>query len=81
MEHRHIQEVQRVREERNTYETAEALEDIYDAAENGDNVIRPVIEAWKADATRGEMAGAIRVGLGHEWDEWGMADKPDWVTF
>jgi methylmalonyl-CoA mutase N-terminal domain/subunit len=80
-EARHIEEVQRVRDERDVDDAAAALKAIHDAAAAGENVVRPIIEGWKADVTRGEMASAVRVGMGYEWDEWNMTQKPEWVAF
>jgi len=74
-----LEEVSELRAWRDTGPLARALRDLFVVTREGQNVVRAMIDAWKADATLGEIAGTIRVGLGLAWDEWGLVTKPEWL--
>ncbi|MBI4590437.1 MAG: hypothetical protein HY725_16530 [Candidatus Rokubacteria bacterium] len=74
-----LAELAELRVRRDTVKTGRALHELYRVTREGKNVVRAMIDAWKADATLGEIAGTIRMGLGLPWDEWGMVQKPEWL--
>jgi methylmalonyl-CoA mutase N-terminal domain/subunit len=74
-----LEEVSELRAWRDTGPLARALRDLFVVTREGQNVVRAMIDAWKADATLGEIAGTIRMGLGLAWDEWGLVTKPEWL--
>ena len=45
-----------------------------DAAAPGTNIVPAVLEATDADATMGEIAGALRLACGKAWDPFGMVE-------
>ncbi|QCC52582.1 acyl-CoA mutase large subunit family protein [Halapricum salinum] len=57
---RQIERLEGVREEREDDAVASALAAVRDAAENGDNLMPPLIDAVKAYATTGEICDALR---------------------
>lgn len=74
-----LEELRELRTWRDTGPLARALRDLFVVTREGRNVVRTMIDAWKADATLGEIAGTIRLGLGLAWDEWGLVTKPEWL--
>jgi len=74
-----LEELKDLRGWRDTAKTSRALRELCAVTRKGENVVRAMIEAWKADATLGDIAGTIRVGLGLPWDEWGMVQTPGWL--
>ncbi|MGQ0464178.1 MAG: methylmalonyl-CoA mutase family protein [Sporichthyaceae bacterium] len=53
-----------------------ALRDVRGAAAAGDNAIGPMVVAFAAHATSGEVWGAYRVGMGHPYDPFGVVAPP-----
>ena len=49
------------------------------AAADGDNLVRPAIEAAKAYATVGEMIGAMRMACDYVYDPYGQIDAPEFL--
>ena len=58
----------------------EALLKLRQASENGENLIRPMAEAFKADATRAEVIGMIREGMGNSYDPFNMIERPSFLN-
>lgn len=74
-----IERVRALRESRDQHKTTEALLALAQAAREGDNIVRPTIEAAKAYATVGEMIGAMRIGCGYPYDPYGQIEAPDFL--
>jgi methylmalonyl-CoA mutase N-terminal domain/subunit len=49
---------------------------LYEDTADGKNVVRPMIEAAKAQATLGELLGTVRVAHGYSFDPLGMVEPP-----
>ena len=69
-------EFKRTRDEK---KTGLALAELYRAARDGNNLIRPAIEAAKAQATQGELVGTIRMGCGEKYDPFDMVPEPEFI--
>ena len=67
--------------ERDVSKVTPALKSLYHAAQNGENIIRPVIEAWKGDASIGEIMGVVREALGFPYDQFEMVRRPDHIRY
>jgi len=67
--------------ERDIQKVTPALKDVFHATKNGKNIIRPVIEAWKAYASIGEIMGVVREGLGFPYDQFEMVKRPDYIKY
>ena len=67
--------------ERDVSKVTPALRRLYHAARNGENIIRPVIEAWKGDASIGEIMGVVREALGFPYDQFEMVRRPDHIRY
>ena len=67
--------------ERDVSKVTPALKRLYHAAQNGENIIRPVIEAWKGDASIGEIMGVVREALGFPYDQFEMVKRPDHIRY
>jgi methylmalonyl-CoA mutase N-terminal domain/subunit len=74
-----LAELRELRAWRDQRKLTPALRQLCAVANEKRNVVPAMIEAWKADATLGEIAGSIRLGLGLPWDEWGVLAKPGWL--
>ena len=55
--------------------------DLYLKAKAGGNVIREMIDAYKAKATIGEAMGAIREAMGYDYDVFGMVERPSYLKY
>ncbi len=58
-----------------------ALKRLYHAARDGENLVRPMVEAWKAYASIGEIMGVIREGMGFSYDQFEMVSRPEWLAY
>ncbi len=58
-----------------------ALGNLFHTAQRGENVVRPMVEAWKAYASIGEIMGSIRQALGFPYDQFEMVGKPEWLSY
>jgi methylmalonyl-CoA mutase N-terminal domain/subunit len=67
--------------ERDVSKVTPALRILFHATKNGENIIRPVIEAWKADASIGEVMGVVREGLGFPYDQFEMVKRPEHIRY
>jgi len=57
------------------------LLDLRDSVNKDENLMRPIIEAFKMDATYGEVLGVIREAMGFKYDPFDMVDRPDFINF
>lgn len=71
-----IETLERHREQRDDGPLHDRLTELYDETADGNNVVRPMMEAAKADATLGELLGTVRAAHGHSFDPLEMVDSP-----
>jgi methylmalonyl-CoA mutase N-terminal domain/subunit len=69
-ERRQVERLERVREERDDQAVTESLDALRDAAEGDANLVPPVIDAVKSEATTGEICDVLRDVFG-EYDSGG----------
>lgn len=74
-----IDRVRELRESRDQQKACDTLLALVRATKEGDNLVRPTIEAAKAYATVGEMIGAMRIGYGYAYDPYGQLETPDFL--
>ncbi len=74
-----IQRFKEFKERRNEDKTGRALAELYKVANEGKNVVRPAIEAAKAEATVGELVGVLRMASGYPYDSFEMVTEPDFI--
>jgi methylmalonyl-CoA mutase N-terminal domain/subunit len=63
-EKRQIARLQKVKAQRDATKVAEALEGVREAAESGENLVPPILEAVKLYATQGEICDVLREVFG-----------------
>ncbi|HEX77553.1 MAG TPA: methylmalonyl-CoA mutase [Dehalococcoidia bacterium] len=74
-----IDKVKRLRATRDERKVVDSLNELYRATRDGENIVRPAIEAAKAYATVGEMVGAIRMASGYCYDPYEMVQTPPFM--
>lgn len=74
-----LAELKQFKESRDTEKLKNALKVLYMASKQGENVVRPVIDAIKTGMTIGEMVGVIRLGYGLPYDNLNQIDTPKHV--
>ncbi len=74
-----IDRVKALKQTRDQFRVRNALLELTRAARDGDNLIRPAIEAAKAYATVGEMIGTMRTGCDYSYDPYGQIDAPEFL--
>jgi methylmalonyl-CoA mutase N-terminal domain/subunit len=57
------------------------LKKLHQMAKSEQNLIGGMIEAFKGNATIGEVMGVIREGMGFPYDQFEMVSKPEWLTY
>jgi len=72
IEERQIQRVRKVKRERNSVAVREALARVADACRCGENLMDPICEAVRRDATVGEISDIFRA-------EFGVYKDPGWI--
>jgi methylmalonyl-CoA mutase N-terminal domain/subunit len=72
IEERQIQRVRKVKRERNSVAVREALARVADACRSGENLMEPICEAVRRDATVGEVSDIFRA-------EFGVYKDPGWI--
>ena len=73
-------EVKKFKESRDLGLTREALLKLRSkAATKGENLIYPMVEAWKANATKAEVLGMAREGMGYSYDGFDMIARPTFL--
>ena len=63
-EARQIERLERVRRERDSAKVEEALDRVRTAAETGENLMAPILDAVRVYATQGEICDALREVFG-----------------
>ena len=76
-----MQDWLRFQTERDAVRAGSALRELFHATQRGENTIRPVIEAWKADASIGEIMGVVREALGFPYDQFEMVPRPAHIRY
>ncbi len=72
IEERQIQRVRKVKRERNSVAVKEALSRVSEACRSGENLMEPICEAVRRDATVGEVCDIFRT-------EFGVYTDPGWI--
>jgi methylmalonyl-CoA mutase N-terminal domain/subunit len=72
IEERQIQRVRKVKRERNSVAVREALARVSEACRSGENLMEPICEAVRRDATVGEVCDIFRT-------EFGVYTDPGWI--
>jgi methylmalonyl-CoA mutase N-terminal domain/subunit len=72
MEERQIQRVRKMKRERNSTALKEALKRVAEACRSGENLMEPICEAVRRDATVGEISDIYRA-------EFGVYKDPGWI--
>ncbi len=72
IEERQIQRVRKVKRERNSVAVKEALTRVSEACRSGENLMEPICEAVRRDATVGEVCDIFRT-------EFGVYTDPGWI--
>jgi methylmalonyl-CoA mutase N-terminal domain/subunit len=72
MEERQIQRVRKMKRERNSTALKEALTRVAEACRSGENLMEPICEAVRRDATVGEISDIYRA-------EFGVYKDPGWI--
>jgi methylmalonyl-CoA mutase N-terminal domain/subunit len=72
IEERQIQRVRKVKRERNAVAVKEALARVSEACRSGENLMDPICEAVRRDATVGEISDIFRA-------EFGVYSDPGWI--
>ena len=75
-----IRAVKELRKRRDQQRIRDTLKELYQVTREGRNVVRPVIEAAKAGATIGEVAGVIRMAYNYDYDPLGEISEPAFVS-
>lgn len=78
---RWFQEFQAFKENRDMTAVVNTLRALHRTAAAGQNVIRPMIDAWKARCTIGEIVGVIREGMGFTYDPFNMVQRPAYIEY
>lgn len=73
-------EVKNLKENRDIQKTREALLTLREKAKGTENLMYPIIEAFKADATRSEILGMIREAYGYTYDTVDMIERPEFLN-
>lgn len=67
-----IEQIRTLRQDRDLEVVRQRLRAVRDGAAASDNLVPLVIEAFDANATMGEIAGALRQASGYPWDPFGL---------
>jgi len=73
-------EIKKFKESRDIKKTREALLTLREKAKGKENLMYPIIEALKANATRAEILGMIREAYGYPYDSVGMIERPSFLN-
>ncbi|MCK4222540.1 MAG: methylmalonyl-CoA mutase, partial [Dehalococcoidia bacterium] len=75
-----IAAVRKLRRERGQQGARTALREVYEAARESRNIVRPVIEAAKASVTIGEVVGVMRLAYGYGYDPLRQIATPAFIA-
>jgi methylmalonyl-CoA mutase N-terminal domain/subunit len=72
-----IDEIRRFKDDRDAGSVAEHFARVREAGAAGEgNLIEPIADAFEADLTQGEIAGALRLGVGNPYDPLQRMEPP-----
>jgi methylmalonyl-CoA mutase N-terminal domain/subunit len=74
-----LADIKKFKESRDIKKTREALLTLREKAKGKENLMYPMIEAFKANATRTEILGMIREAYGYPYDTVGMVQRPSFL--
>ena len=74
-----LAEIKKFKETRDIQKTREALLNLREKARTKENLMYPLIESFKAGATRAEMLGMIREAYGYAYDTVGLIQRPSFL--
>jgi methylmalonyl-CoA mutase N-terminal domain/subunit len=74
-----LADIKKFKESRDIKKTREALMTLREKAKGKENLMYPMIEALKANATRAEILGMIREAYGYPYDTVGMIPRPSFL--
>jgi len=74
-----LADVKKFKESRDIKKTREALLTLRGKAKGKENLMYPMMEAFKANATRTEILGMIREAYGYPYDTVGMIQRPSFL--
>ena len=74
-----LAEIKKFKESRDIQKTRESLLTLREKAKTKENLMYPIIDAIKANATRGEILGMIREAYGYAYDTVGMIERPSFL--
>lgn len=66
---------------RDVEEVAPPLKKLYHMTKAGENVVPGMVEAFRDNATIGEVMGVVREGMGYPYDQFEMVSRPEWLKF
>jgi methylmalonyl-CoA mutase N-terminal domain/subunit len=72
IEERQVQRVRKIKRERNSTAVREALSRVAEACRSGENLMEPILEAVRREATVGEISDVFRA-------EFGVYRDPGWI--
>ena len=72
----YLDSLRRFKENRNLSAVKEKLDDLYQVAKRGENVMPATIETVKAGATLAEVLGTMRQANGLPYDPYNMVENP-----
>ena len=75
-----LADCKRFKEERDIDKTRRTLENLHTGVKRDENLILPLMEAFKADATYGEVLGVIREAMGYKYDPFDMIERPAFLS-
>ena len=75
-----LADCKRFKEERDIDKTRRTLENLHTGVKQDENLILPLMEAFKADATYGEVLGVIREAMGYKYDPFDMIERPAFLS-
>lgn len=71
-----VEDVKKLKRNRNMDELKDAIKHLRDDAEEGKNVIPAMVKATKAFATTGELLGTVRQAFGYSYDPMEIIESP-----
>ena len=75
-----LEECRRFKEERDTGRVKGVLMNLRASVKRDENLILPLMEAFKADATYGEALGVIREAMGYSFDPFNLVERPSFLS-
>jgi methylmalonyl-CoA mutase N-terminal domain/subunit len=74
-----VQKVAALKQTRHPEAVRDALTELHRSGRRGGDLVRPTVEALKAQATWGEIVGTLRLAAGYGFDPYGIVAAPDFL--